>query len=85
MDTGAKSWLEDKNELLRTHLGSFVAYCEGKRIGPEDSLDHLVAAIHNELGPPPRKPCEFHEIIKHPPARRGPSPRLIPPHVKGRQ
>ena len=71
------SWDKEREELLKTHLGWFVAYQNGKRIALESSLDRLVAAMDEKLGSP-RKPCEFHEITERVPAERGPSPRLWP-------
>jgi len=70
-------WSKEKEELLKTHLGWFVAYQEGKRVALEPSLDRLVAALDKKLGKP-RKPCEFHEIVERPAFQRGPSPRLMP-------
>lgn len=71
------TWSREKEELLKTHPGWFVAYQNGKRVALEPSLDRLVAALEEKLGKP-RKPCEFHEIVELPPVRRGPSPRLWP-------
>lgn len=78
--TGMKpknAWAREKERLLKTNRGWFVAYQEGKRVALEPSLDALIAALDKDLGTP-RKPCEFHEIIERPPVRRGPSPRLMP-------
>lgn len=72
-------WTTEKPELLRTHPGWYVAYQEGTRIALERSLAELVAAINKKLGVP-HKPCEFHEIVEKPAARRGPSPRLKSAH-----
>ena len=70
-------WNREKEELLKTHPGWFVAYQDGKRAALEPSLNQLVAALDEKLGTP-RKPCEFHEIVERPAVQRGPSPRLWP-------
>ena len=75
-------WNKEKERLLKTHRGWFVAYQNGKRVALEPSLDRLVAALDEKLGTP-RKPCEFHEIVERPPVRRGPSPRLWPTRAQG--
>ena len=67
-------WSREKEQLLKTHRGWFVAYQDGERVALEPSLDRLVAAMDEKLGSP-RKPCEFHEIIEQPLVERGPSPR----------
>ena len=71
------AWSREKEELLKTHPGWFVAYQDGKRVALEPSLNQLVAALDEKLGTP-RKPCEFHEITERPAVQRGPSPRLWP-------
>ena len=77
-DTRSKdAWNREKKELLRSHPGWFAAYQDGERVALQPSLDRLVLALDEELGTP-RKPCEFHEIVERPAARRGPSPRLWP-------
>ena len=75
--TQKDAWLAEKEELLRTHRGWFVAYRDGERVALEPSLERLIDAIDEKLGSP-RRPCEFHEILEKPPVRRGPSPRLQP-------
>jgi len=70
-------WSEERDKLLKTYPGWFVAYQEGKRVALEPSLDQLVVSLNEKLGVP-RKPCEFHEIIERHAFRRGPSPRLKP-------
>ena len=80
--SGDATWSREKEQLLKTHPGWFVAYQDGKRIALEPSLDRLVAALEEKLGVP-RKPCEFHEIIEQPTTKRGPSPRFWPVHAEG--
>lgn len=74
-------WSGEKEQLLNTHRGWFVAYQDGERVALEPSLDRLVAAMDEKLGSP-RKPCEFHEIIEQPLVERGPSPRYSLVHSK---
>jgi hypothetical protein len=69
-------WSNEKEELLRTHRGWFVAYSNDERVALAPTLNHLVKALDEKLGSP-RKPCEFHEIIEQPVFHRGPSPRLM--------
>ena len=75
-------WNKEREELLKTHHGWFVAYQDGERVALEPSLDRFVAALEEKLGKP-RKPCEFHAIVERPPVRRGPSPRLWPTRDQG--
>ncbi len=79
---GEDAWSREKENLLKTHPGWFVAYQDGERIALEYSLDRLVTALDEKLERP-RKPCEFHEIVERPAVQRGPSPRLWPTLTSG--
>ncbi|MFH1670629.1 MAG: hypothetical protein ABIA92_03505 [Patescibacteria group bacterium] len=68
-------WIQEKPLLLRTHRGWYVAYHGGERIALEPTQAKLQATINRKLGVP-HTPCDFHEIVEKPAARRGPSPRL---------
>lgn len=70
-------WSKEKEKLLKTHPGWFVAYQNGKRVALEPSLDRLAAALNKKLGTS-RNPCEFHDIVERSAVLRGPSPRVRP-------
>ncbi|MCX7015444.1 MAG: helix-turn-helix transcriptional regulator [Candidatus Sumerlaeota bacterium] len=71
-----QKWDEEREQLVITNPGWFVAYQDGRRVALEPSLDRLVAALDETLGSP-RRPCDFHEIVERAEVERGPSPRLM--------
>lgn len=74
VDHDMRIWAEEKEQLLKTHSGWFVAYQDGKRVALEPDVDKLVAAVDKALGEH-RRPVRIHEIIEQPVIHRGPSPR----------
>lgn len=68
-------WQSEKDQLLDTHNGWFVAYLDGDQVALESSLELMLLSLRKQFGVP-RRPCEFHEIGGEA-SRRRLSPRYL--------